>query len=117
MRNRGRQGSSEVETRRSDGEIRVATEGKSVSVIVMTNLMAAFFLFMSSSSCLAMAFLWADDDEEDEDEEEVPFSGKDDFRRFFAGGGAPAVRNDNQCSMMMLGQVRTRIQCQPGRWK
>ena len=59
----------------------------------MTNLMAAFFLFMSSSSCLAMAFLWADDDDEEEEEEEAPFSGKADFRRFLAGGGAPPVDN------------------------
>ena len=61
----------------------------------MTNLMAAFFLFMSSSSCLAMAFLWADDDEDEEDEEEVPFSGKIDFRRFLAGGGGAPVEDQD----------------------
>ena len=86
----------------------------------MTNLMAAFFLFMSSSSCLAMAFLWADDDDEEEEEEdeEAPFSGTADFRRFLVGGGgAPVVmKGDNiQCWMMPSNKckVRTKIQCQP----
>ena len=86
-------------------------------VVVMTNLMAAFFLFMSSSSCLAMAFLWADDDDEEEEEdEEAPFSGKADFRRFLAGGGAPV---DNiQCwrtPSHTKCKVRTKIQRQPAR--
>ena len=85
----------------------------------MTNLMAAFFLFMSSSSCLAMAFLWADeDDDEEEEDEEAPFSGTADFRRFLVGGGgAPVVmKGDNiQCWMMPSNKckVRTKIQCQP----
>ena len=61
----------------------------------MTNLMTAFFLFMSSSSCLAMAFLWVDDDE-DEEEVEAPFSGTADFRRFLAAGGcAPPVAENS----------------------
>ena len=80
--------------------------------------MAAFFLFMSSSSCLAMAFLWADDDDDDDDdeeEEEVPFSGKEDFRRFLAGGGAPEV-DSVKCWMTPshMCKFRTKIQCQPG---
>ena len=77
----------------------------------MTNLMAAFFLFMSSSSCLAMAFLWADDDDEEEEEEEVPFSGKIDFRRFLAGGGgAPEVMREEDVKTSDRCQFRTRIQ-------
>ena len=64
-------------------------------MVSMTNLMAAFFLFMSSSSCLAMAFLWADDDDEEE-EDEVPFSGKIDFRRFLAGGGGAPVEDQDE---------------------
>ena len=80
--------------------------------------MAAFFLFMSSSSCLAMAFLWADgddDDDDDEEEEEVPFSGKEDFRRFLAGGGAPEV-DSVKCWMTPshMCKFRTKIECQPG---
>ena len=74
----------------------------------MTNLMAAFFLFMSSSSCLAMAFLWADDDDEEE-EEEVPFSGKIDFRRFLAGGGGAPVEGGDVITSDGC-KFRTRIQ-------
>ena len=77
-------------------------------MVSMTNLMAAFFLFMSSSSCLAMAFLWADDD--GEDEEEVPFSGKIDFRRFLAGGGgAPEVMRAEDVKTSDRCKFRTRI--------
>ena len=77
-------------------------------MVSMTNLMAAFFLFMSSSSCLAMAFLWADDD--DEDEEEVPFSGKMDFRRFLAGGGGAPVEDQDVITSDGC-KFRTRIHC------
>ena len=78
-------------------------------MVSMTNLMAAFFLFMSSSSCLAMAFLWADDDDEEE-EDEVPFSGKIDFRRFLAGGGgAPEVMRAEDVKTSDRCKFRTRI--------